>query len=208
MTRATAAGLVSVLAALLMMLVPAPAAADTTHVTIAQYAYDSASVTIRVGDSITWMNHDQAQHDVVTTSAPAAFQSPLLANGQSWTFQFTQPGTYSYYCSVHPDMRAEVIVLPADPPAPEAPPPPAEQPAEPPAEQGAPAVTTTPPSTAAAPPPTAAPTTSPPVTAAVQPTAAPATKSLDPMLLVAGLTVAVAVLCLLLISARSDHKPE
>jgi plastocyanin len=201
MTRA--AGLVSVLATLLMVLVPAPAAAETTHVTIAQYAYNSASVTVRVGDSITWMNHDQAQHDVVTTSAPAAFQSPLLANGQSWTFQFTQPGTYSYYCSVHPDMRAEVVVLPADTPEP-APPPPPEQPAEPPAEQAAPAVTTPPP---APPTTTAAPTTSPPVTASVQPTAAPATKSLDPMLLVAGLTVAVAVLCLLLISARPDQKP-
>lgn len=209
MTRVAAAGMVSVLATLLMMLAPAQTAADTEHVTIAQYAYGSASVTVRVGDSVTWMNHDQAQHDVVTTSAPAAFQSPMLATNQSWTFQFTQPGTYSYYCSVHPDMRAQVVVLPADPPAQEAPPPPTqeEQPAEPPAEQGAPAATT-PPSTAAAPPPTTVPptSTSSPVTAAVQPSAA--TKSLNPMLLIAGLTVAVAVLCLLLISSRQEQPPE
>src|SRR5438270_1189021 len=79
------------------------------HVMIEQYAYSSATLTVRVGDTVTWTNHDQAQHDVVTTSAPAAFRSPLLAQGQSWSQTFTVPGTYSYYCSVHPDMRAQVI---------------------------------------------------------------------------------------------------
>src|ERR1044072_2211388 len=52
----------------------------------------------------------------------------MMATGQSWTFTFTVPGTYSYYCSVHPDMRAQVVVLPAETQEPA--PPPVEVPQE------------------------------------------------------------------------------
>lgn len=53
-------------------------------------------MTVRVGDTVTWMQHDEAPHDVVTTSAPVAFRSPRLSAGQSWSYTFRQPGTYQY----------------------------------------------------------------------------------------------------------------
>ena len=183
---------------LLFLLAPAHAQAATQHVAMENYAYSPSSLTIRVGDTVTWTNHDQAPHNVVTTSGPASLQSPLLAQGESWSFTFTVAGTYSYYCSVHPDMRAQVIVQPVE--------------TQEPAPAPAPVQTTTaaapPPetTTAAAPPP--APATVPTTTVTSAPAQAQASmateESLDPMLLVAGLVAGVTILCLLLMNARPE----
>jgi amicyanin len=165
------------------------------------YAYSPSSLTIRVGDTVTWTNHDQAPHNVVTTSGPASLQSPLLAQGESWSFTFTVAGTYSYYCSVHPDMRAQVVVQPVETQAP------APAPVQ--TEAPAPAETTTAPAPAPAAVPTTAapPATTPTTSAAATPQTAQATmtgESLDPMLLVAGLVAGVTILCLLLMNARPE----
>ncbi|NBH05287.1 plastocyanin/azurin family copper-binding protein, partial [Amycolatopsis sp. SID8362] len=131
-------------------------------------------------------------------------RSPQLSAGQSWSYTFRQPGTYAYYCSVHPDMRASVTVLPA---ATTAPPKPASTPV---ATKPAPARTTAtaPTSAAAAPAATTSPSTTPTAAApapeqpAVQQASATASPTLDPMLLVAGLVTGIAVLCLLLLGSR------
>jgi amicyanin len=192
--------LAPVLAAVLGLFAPLPASAAGQHVMIAQYAYSSATATVRVGDTITWTNHDDVPHDVVASSGPAAFRSPLLDKGQSWTHTFTSAGTYSYYCSVHPDMRAQVVVLAADTPtqapAPQQPAPAQRQPVHQPATP----TTTAAPTTSAA-----APISTPPMQEQQAPTQQAAVlvgKQLDPMLIVAGIVAAVAVLCLLLIGAR------
>jgi amicyanin len=166
------------------------------------YAYGPAQATVKVGDTITWTNHDQAPHDAVVTAGPAQFRSPLLSTGQSWSFTFSQPGTYSYYCSVHPDMRAQVVVQPA--PAAAAPPPPPPQqttvkrttPPRPAASSAAAAV---------APPPVTTTSTEEPAEVIQPAVAAPPQErpTLDPLLLVAGLVAGVATLCLLLIGSRS-----
>lgn len=187
---------------LLFLLAPARADAATQHVAMENYAYSQSSLTIRVGDTVTWTNHDQAPHDVVTTSGPASFQSPLLATGESWSFTFTVPGTYSYYCSVHPDMRAQVVVQPAETQEPAPAPAPVQTTA-------APAPETT---AAAAPAPAVDPAATPTTTTSAVAQApgqqtAQATmteESLDPMLLVAGLVAAITILCLLLMNARPE----
>lgn len=178
------------------------AVAAAHHVMIENYAYSPATITVRAGDTVTWTNHDEAQHDVVTTSGPSSFRSPLLAKGQSWSYTFSAAGTYSYYCSLHPDMRAKAIAQPA-----------------PATTRAAPTITRAPApqQTAAAPAPgptgttrTTSPaakgstTTSPvPAPQPVQQAAPPiVTESLDPMLLVAGVVTGVAVLCLLLLGSR------
>jgi amicyanin len=187
---------------LLFLLAPARAEAATQHVAMENYAYSQSALTIQVGDTVTWTNHDQAPHDVVTTSGPASLQSPMLAQGESWSFTFTVPGTYSYYCSVHPDMRAQVIVQPAETQEPAPAPAPVQT-------TDAPAPETT---AEAAPAPVAVPTTTTPPTAPTADAAAPQTaqatmtgESLDPMLLVAGLVAAVTILCLLLMNARPEQ---
>src|SRR5207253_313130 len=55
-------------------------------------------------------NQDTAPHTVTTTSGPQSLNSPYLSKGQSWSYTFSVPGTYQYYCTVHPEMRARVIV--------------------------------------------------------------------------------------------------
>jgi plastocyanin len=198
-----AALLLSGLLALGIPWMATPAAAATQVVMMQGYAYSPAALTVHVGDTVTWMQHDEAPHDVVTTSAPVAFRSPQLSQGQSWSYAFRQAGTYSYYCSVHPDMRATVTVLPAATTAP-------ARPTTKPAAAVPPAKTTAPPKTTAAASSPGQPTTAaaatetsaPPTTTAVAQAAADTPPTLDPMLLVAGLVTGVAVVCLLLLGSR------
>jgi choline dehydrogenase-like flavoprotein len=161
------------------------------------------------------MQHDQAPHDATTTSAPVAFHSPQLSNGQSWSYTFRTAGTYAYYCSVHPDMRATIVVVaapaaqPKPGPAPVAPAPVKQHPVTsrataPPSSDSraniapAPSATTTNPAAGGQ-----VATAEPPAVDQQQTVAAAATgPSLDPMLLVAGLVTGIAVLCLLLLGSR------
>ncbi|MFD8499603.1 plastocyanin/azurin family copper-binding protein [Amycolatopsis sp. NPDC059657] len=89
----------------------APAASGSAKSVEAMgYKFTPASVSIAVGDTITWTNHDTAPHNVVITDGPEKFTSPTLQTGQTFSFTFTKAGTYSYYCSIHPDMKASVTV--------------------------------------------------------------------------------------------------
>lgn len=214
------AGFLLTLGAVLLPAVPAQAASHA--VTIHNYAYGPGSLSITQGDTVTWTNHDTAEHDVVVTSGPASFRSPMLSKGESWSYTFTTAGNYGYTCSVHPDMRGSVSAkAAAPPPAPDQPtsaqPDPAQQPpAAPPANQQqtapavpAPTVPTTVPTTkkgkhghqaAATSTPAAVPAAVPSTTAAAP--ASQPSATLDPLLLVAGVSVAVVVFCLLLMASR------
>ncbi|RSM90426.1 copper-binding protein [Kibdelosporangium aridum] len=185
----------------LFMLLPAPtAAAATQQVHMSGYAYGPGTLTINVGDTVTWTNHDQAPHDAVTTAGPAQFRSPMLNTGQTWSFTFTTPGTYSYYCSIHPDMRGQIVVRQAvQAPTPQQ----QQQPAQSQRRQTATSAPRTQQTSAVVVPETVeeTPVAQQPVVAATP--APPPSPSLDPLLLVAGLVAGVATLCLLLIGSRS-----
>lgn len=114
-TRMIAALLAGGVAALgcFVTLAPAAQAASVHAVAMSNYAFAPSAITVHVGDSISWTNHDQAPHNIVTTSGPATITSPTLSDGQSWSYTFTTPGTYHYICGVHPDMHATVVVLAA-----------------------------------------------------------------------------------------------
>jgi amicyanin len=200
--------------ALGLLLAPPPAsAAADHHVMISNFTFSNAALTVRAGDTVTWTNHDQVPHDVVSSSGPAVVRSPLMDAGQSFSFAFTAPGTYALYCSVHPEMRAQVVVLPPDTPAPA--PAPAQQPAPapPPAAPAQQPQPPTPTATEAAPAPTTAAESESAVAVPDQPAQAQnaqvatarVEQRLDPMLLVAGVVAAIAVLCLLLIGARPEQ---
>ncbi|KJK42610.1 hypothetical protein UK23_36445 [Lentzea aerocolonigenes] len=175
--------------AVLTFAVSTASAATTHQIPIARYSYVPATMTVNVGDVVTWTNQDQASHDV----AGGTFHSPMLAQGQSWSFTFTQPGTFDYICSVHPDMRASIVVRAAETTVPAAPvPQPVVQ------EPAAPAATTA--TTTAV----TATTSAVPAVAAPAPSA-PTSPALPGMLLLAGLVAAVTTLCLLLIGSRPDR---
>ncbi|AHH96441.1 cupredoxin domain-containing protein [Kutzneria albida] len=192
--------------ALLLLLAPwflvgpaHPAFAAAQQVSMAQYAFGPAALTVHAGDTITWTNQDKAPHDVTTTSAPIALHSPMLSTGQSFSYTFRQPGTYAYYCSIHPDMRAQITVLAAPTTAP-----PVASRAHQPASTAAPRSSSAPPMASTDSTPSAQP--EPQHAAGDQPQAVAASThaTLDPMLLVAGLVAGVATLCLLLISSRAQ----
>ncbi len=79
-----------------------------TQVTMAGFAFDPATVTIGVGETVTWVNEDAARHNVVADNGE--FSSDLFGQGESFSFTFQAPGTYPYHCSVHPSMTGTVIV--------------------------------------------------------------------------------------------------
>ncbi|WP_245689032.1 cupredoxin domain-containing protein [Thermoleophilum album] len=78
-------------------------------VTIHNFAFSPANVTIRVGESVTWTNTDSVVHN----AAGQGFRIPLLQKGRSASFTFTRPGVYRYHCEPHPFMRGTVTVLAA-----------------------------------------------------------------------------------------------
>ena len=78
---------------------------------IKNFAFSPAILTIKTGTTVTWMNQDGAVHQIASDAGtPVAFTSDTLANGASYQFTFTQPGTYTYHCTVHPSMKGTIIV--------------------------------------------------------------------------------------------------
>jgi plastocyanin len=86
----------------------AHAASDTT-VTIADFSFTPASITIHVGDTVTWTNHGPSAH--TATANNGSFNTGVLQKGQSGSHTFNTAGTFSYICSIHPFMHGTVVVL-------------------------------------------------------------------------------------------------
>ncbi len=77
-------------------------------VAIKNFAYSPATITVKAGQSITWTNQDSAGHSA--TADDNSWDTGVLPQGQSKALQFNKKGTFTYHCSVHPDMKATVIV--------------------------------------------------------------------------------------------------
>jgi plastocyanin len=65
-------------------------------------------VTIRPGTQVTWTNHDDIPHNIV--SSDQKFRSKALDTNDQFSFTFTEPGTYEYFCGLHPRMTGKIIV--------------------------------------------------------------------------------------------------
>jgi Icc protein len=89
---------------------PLKAAAGTAkqQVTIDNFSFKPRSLTVPVGATVTWINHDDVPHTVVSTKK--RFASPTLDTDGRFSYRFTAAGTYAYYCSVHPTMTGTVVV--------------------------------------------------------------------------------------------------
>ena len=87
----------------------APVKATKTEVAIDKFSFSPNTLTLSVGGTVTWTNHDTVTH--VVSSADNQFKkSPLLKTGQSFSHTFAATGTYSYFCSIHPRMTGKIIV--------------------------------------------------------------------------------------------------
>ena len=86
----------------------APAAAGKAEVKIDNFSFSPAALTVKAGTQITWTNGDDIPHTVV--SDDKVFKSKVLDTDEKFSYTFIKPGTYPYFCSVHPKMTGKVIV--------------------------------------------------------------------------------------------------
>ena len=86
-----------------------PARAGGSHaIEIVDFAFAPSTLTVTIGDSVTWTNADAVAHTATSTSG--AFDSGDLATGESYTVTFTAPGTFDYLCTPHPTMTGRIVV--------------------------------------------------------------------------------------------------
>ena len=78
------------------------------NVTIEGFAFEAGNLEVPVGATVTWTNEDSAPHDA--TARDADWKTERLSNGESDTLTFDNPGSYDYYCSIHPSMKARLVV--------------------------------------------------------------------------------------------------
>jgi plastocyanin len=77
---------------------------------MSNFAFSPSVIHARVGQSVHWVNADSAAHNVTGTHGPTFTASPTFGNGGSFTLKLTKPGTIQYLCTVHPFMKATIIV--------------------------------------------------------------------------------------------------
>lgn len=88
-------------------------ATATDAVTIQDFAFGPASVTVKKGATVTWTNQDSAAHTVTQdTSTPGGpgMDSKNLSNGETYSATFNTAGTFKYHCALHPNMTGSVTV--------------------------------------------------------------------------------------------------
>jgi plastocyanin len=81
---------------------------STAEVKIDNFVFGPAAITVAAGTTVTWTNRDDIPHTVVSTEK--VFKSKVLDTDEKFSFTFTKPGEYPYFCSIHPKMTGKVIV--------------------------------------------------------------------------------------------------
>lgn len=77
-------------------------------VKIDNFSFSPGTLTVAAGATVTWTNNDDVPHTVV--SEDKLFKSKALDTDDKFSYTFTKPGTYNYFCSVHPKMTAKIVV--------------------------------------------------------------------------------------------------
>jgi plastocyanin len=85
-------------------------AAVGMEVKIDNFSFGPATLTIAPGTKVTWVNHDDIPHTVVSTDDAKTFKSKVLDTDEKFSFTFTKAGAYPYFCSIHPKMTGKVVV--------------------------------------------------------------------------------------------------
>ena len=77
-------------------------------VSIDNFTFPPDSTEIAVGTTVIWTNEDDIPHALAASERQ--FKSHALDTGDTFTYTFTQPGTYEYFCSLHPHMKGKIVV--------------------------------------------------------------------------------------------------
>ena len=86
----------------------AVAAQAGPRVEITKHKFSRPTLTVPAGTTVTWLNRDEDLHTVVSTTL--AFKSAGLETDEAYSYTFTKPGIYEYFCTLHPLMTGKVIV--------------------------------------------------------------------------------------------------
>ena len=79
---------------------------DSNTVSIQNFAFSPATLTVKAGTTVTWVNNDSTVHTIKSDS----FNSDNLNRGDKFTFTFNTPGSFGYVCGIHPDMKGTIVV--------------------------------------------------------------------------------------------------
>ena len=86
----------------------APASADEVAVKIGNFTFGQRELKVKAGTTVTWINNDDIPHTVA--SSTKVFKSKALDTKDNFSFTFTTPGDYEYFCSLHPHMTGAIVV--------------------------------------------------------------------------------------------------
>jgi plastocyanin len=84
--------------------------AEDARISIDNFTFAPERLTLQAGTTVTWRNQDDIPHTVASTAR--LFKSSALDTDDTYSFTFTEPGTYEYFCSLHPRMTGTIVVEP------------------------------------------------------------------------------------------------
>lgn len=88
----------------------APARAAEAEIVIDNFVFTPATLTVPKGTRVVWRNRDDIPHSIVSAAGPPLFRSAALDTDDSFTHVFDAPGSYPYFCGLHPHMTGQVVV--------------------------------------------------------------------------------------------------
>ena len=97
----------AIAAAIFQQLAVTPAGAQEIQITIDNFTFAPSELAVKVGDTVTWTNHDDIPHTVVSAGK---FRSKTMDTDDKYSFTFTSAGDYKYFCSLHPHMTGMIKV--------------------------------------------------------------------------------------------------
>lgn len=91
---------------------PGSAPQKMVTVTIRAFKFEPATVTVNVGDTVEWKNDDIVPHTATADgeAQKPVFDSGTIQTGATWRYLARNKGTYNYICTLHPNMKGELIV--------------------------------------------------------------------------------------------------
>jgi amicyanin len=81
---------------------------DATEIQIDNFSFGPAELKVAMGTTVTWTNRDDIPHTAVSTDK--IFKSKVMDTDEKFSFTFSKPGTYEYFCSIHPKMTGKIVV--------------------------------------------------------------------------------------------------
>jgi plastocyanin len=89
---------------------PATPEPSERRITIDNFAFGPQVLTVAPGTRVTWLNRDDVPHTATSSDSPEGFNSRAIDTDEQFSHVFVRPGTYRYFCAVHPKMTATIIV--------------------------------------------------------------------------------------------------